>query len=121
MDKVTLLENKVKHLEDIINFLVFSDRYIFQKRVQFFDAKDISFGSNKGTRIGTSTSQKFAFHDATPVVQRSGSAQAIVSVASATQTTPWGYASQAQADGIITLLNELRAALIEKGLIKGSA
>jgi hypothetical protein len=44
----------------------------------------------------------------------------VVTTAS-TQTTPFGFATQAQADAIVTLANELRAALVEKGLIKGAA
>ena len=57
-----------------------------------------------------------------------------VNITAATQTTPWGFATQAQADALttrinqlvadnanlITLVNELRAAQVEKGLIKGS-
>lgn len=85
------------------------------------DAHDILFGATTGTKVGTATTQKLAFHGATPVAQRAGAAQTAVGTTAATQTTPWGFASQAQADGIITLLNELRAAMVEKGIIKGSA
>lgn len=83
--------------------------------------KNIILGTTTGTKIGTSTSQKLSFHNATPVIQRASSAQAASSTTASTQDVPWGYSTQAQADGIITLLNELRAALVEKGLIKGSA
>lgn len=53
--------------------------------------------------IGAGTSAKVGFHGATPTAQR----------ASADQAVATDLAS------VITLANELRAALIEKGLIKG--
>jgi len=103
---------------------------------------DYTLGTTTGTKIGTAANQKLAFHGATPVVQRAGSAQALVTATvgaalattAATQTTPYGF-SQAQADGLIArvnalivdnaalivLVNELRAAVVAKGLIKGSA
>lgn len=73
-----------------------------------------------GTQIGTATSQKLAFLGATPIVQRVGAAQAAVAGTAATNSSPYGYA-QAQADAIVTLVNELRAAMIAFGLIKGAA
>lgn len=76
-------------------------------------------GSASGTMIGNTT-DKLAFHGATPVVKRVGAAQAAVADTAATNVGPYGY-SQAQADGIVTLLNEIRAALVEKGIIKGAA
>lgn len=82
---------------------------------------DVVLDTVTGTTIGTATAQKLAFHAATPVIQRAGEAQAAVVTTSATQSTPYGFATQAQADAIVTLVNELRAALVEKGLIKGAA
>ena len=85
------------------------------------DAKDIVVGTSAGTKIGTSTSQKVGFYNATPIAQRSGAAQDAVVTTAATQTTPWGFATQAQADSIVTLVNELRAWAVAQGFIKGSA
>lgn len=104
--------------------------------VDHFDIVD----KPNGTIFGRTTTQKCAFHGATPVAQRSGSAQAAVTdtvgaalaTTAATQTTPYGF-SQAQADGLISrvnalivdnaaktvLINELRASLVEKGIIAG--
>ena len=70
--------------------------------------------------IGANTLQKVGFHGVTPVVQRTSSAQTAVTTTAATTTTPFGFATAAQADGVIVLLNELRAALVANGLIKGS-
>ena len=82
---------------------------------------NIVLGTTTGTKIGTATAQKLAFHNATPVIQRAGAAQAAVATTGATNSTPYGYSSEAQANAIVTLLNELRAAMVEKGLIKGAA
>ena len=36
---------------------------------------------------------------------------------SSTTTTPWGYATQGQADAIVTLLNNIRLALVANGIM----
>jgi len=54
------------------------------------------------------TVQKLGFFGATPTIQRANAAQAAL-------------AADANAATIVVLVNELRAALVEKGLIKGSA
>lgn len=93
---------------------------------------DIALGTTTGTKIGTATAQKLAFHNSTPVIQRAGAAQGSV-----TATSTDGTAAAASADlaalaaeaekigddvrATIVLANELRAALVEKGLIKGAA
>lgn len=83
--------------------------------------RHFKFGTSNGFRFGSAVGEKIAFHGATPVIQRAGAAQAAVVTTAATQTSPWGFATQAQADAIVTLVNELRAASVEKGLIKGAA
>lgn len=93
----------------------------FQQDVTVTDGKNIITGTTTGLKVGTATAQKLGFHNATPVIQRAGAAQAAVGTTAATQTNPWGFSTQAQADAIVTLVNEIRAALVEKGLIKGAA
>ena len=100
--------------------LLASDRYIFHKLIQILDGRNIQVGNTTGTKIATATTQKLGFHNATPVIQRTNANQAAVDTTGATNTTPFGYTTAAQANGIITLLNELRSALVEKGIIKGS-
>ena len=73
-----------------------------------------------GTQIATATTQLIAFYGATPIPQRAGAAQAQVVTTAPTNVTPYGY-TQAQATAILTLLNEVQAALVVLGLIKGSA
>jgi UDP-N-acetyl-D-mannosaminuronic acid transferase (WecB/TagA/CpsF family) len=88
--------------------------------VQVGDGSDIALGTTTGTKIGTSASQKLGFYGATPIAQRAGAAQAAVATTPATNSTPYGYA-EAQANAIVALVNELRAALVAVGLIKGAA
>lgn len=74
-----------------------------------------------GTNVGQDVSDKIAFYGSTPIVQRSGSAQAAISTTAATTTTPWGFTTSTQANAIVTLLTEVRATLVALGLMKGSA
>ncbi len=80
-----------------------------------------SNGNPDGQTFGNSTTDKISFYGKVPIVQRSGSAQAQVTTTAATSTTPYGYSTSAQADAVVTLVNEIRAALVAIGIIKGSA
>jgi len=74
-----------------------------------------------GYVVGQSTSDLVAFYGGTAIAQRANASQAAVTTTAATTTSPWGYSTSAQADGIVTLVNELRAALVAINIIKGSA
>lgn len=87
----------------------------------FADANNIAVGTGAGTIIATATNQKLGFYNATPITQRSGAAQAAVATTGATNIAPFGYTTAAQADAIVTLVNELRAWAVAQGFIKGSA
>jgi len=82
--------------------------------------RELSDARTDGQRLGQSSTDLVGFHGATPVAQRSGASQAAVSTTASTTTTPAGYATTTQANAIVTLVNELRAALVAKGLIAGS-
>ena len=102
---------------------------------------EVVFDTTVGTKLGTATAQKFAFHNATPVAQRAGAAQATVAgtvgaavVTTAPTLSAYGYTLTqatdllARVNSLIVdnaaqtvLLNEVRAALVEKGIIKGAA
>ncbi len=73
-----------------------------------------------GKTFGSSTTDPISFYGVTPVVQRSGSVQAAVTTTASSTSSPWGFATAAQADGVISLLNEIRATLVQNGMIKGS-
>ena len=77
--------------------------------------KQVSDGNPDGTVLGQSPADLISFYNTTPVAQRSGPAQAAVPSTAPVNTTPYGY-SQAQAEAIITLLNEIRATLVGVGL-----
>lgn len=71
---------------------------------------------NDTSHLGKLLTVKF-----TPLVQTAGASQAAVVTTAATNSSPYGFATQAQADAIVTLLNALRTANIAAGIIKGSA
>lgn len=74
-----------------------------------------------GLSVGQSASDPVGFHGTAPSAQRSGAAQAAVSASAAIAiSSGYGFATAAQADAIVTLVNELRAALVAKGVIAGS-
>lgn len=83
--------------------------------------KQVSDYNPDGTVLGQDTADKISFFGKTPIVQRSGSAGAAVTTTASQTTTPYGYSTSAQADAIVTLVNELRATLVAFGLHKGSA
>lgn len=85
-----------------------------------------------GTSLGVTTSDLISVYGKTPIAQRSGSTQAAVAVSTLTTasqtTTPYGFATSTQADNLTAtvaaqtvLLNEIRTALVNFGIIKGSA
>jgi hypothetical protein len=73
-----------------------------------------------GGSFGRNASDKLSFHGIQPVIMRSNVAQAAVATTAPTNTTPYGFTTSAQAQALITLVNELRAAMVEIGIIKGS-
>jgi hypothetical protein len=96
--------------------------------------------TTSGYKIGTSATQKVGFYGATPVVQRAGAAQAVIGAptyaapnASAANsgdaTTDTVIASlrtqlialAADVAANVVLVNELRAAQVAIGTIKGAA
>lgn len=85
------------------------------------DAVNVAVNATTGTKIGTAITQKLGFYNATPIAQRAGAAQVAIATTASTQTTPFGYTTQAQADAIVTLANELRAWAVAQGFIKGAA
>lgn len=94
------------------------------------DAKNIVVGTTTGTKIGTAVSQKIGFWNKAPVVQPSGSAQAALT--NSTGGTTDGTLAAVSGSGddaninnnfaeLHTLLDAIRTALVNTGLIKGAA
>ena len=64
-------EDRLAYLEGVVAALVASDRYTFQKHLQFLDGRNIQAGRSVGTKIGTAADQKIGFFGKTPIVQQS--------------------------------------------------
>lgn len=58
---------------------------------------------------------------ALPGATQASASQAAVVTTAPTNSTPYGYSTSAQALAIITLVNAIRTALVDTGIIKGSA
>lgn len=65
-------DEQIQILEDRINKLEKSDRYVFEKKIQFLDGRNIILGNKTGNMIGTDALQKIGFFGITPVTQRTG-------------------------------------------------
>ncbi len=97
------------------------------------DAKNIVVGTSTGTKVGTATTQKLGFWNATPIVQPSGSNQASLTDSSggsaSTTLSAVGATNGSDVSGAINnnfaslarLVNQLRSDLVAAGIIKGSA
>jgi hypothetical protein len=80
------------------------------------DAKNIAVGTTTGTQIGTAAAQKLGFFGKAPVVQQAGAGQAEVEAITGGESPTEG-----EFNGLVTLVLALRLALVNLGLIKGSA
>ena len=56
-------------IREELSVLIKSDRFTFEKLVQFLDGRNVQLGLTTGTKIGTSTNQKLGFFNKTPIVQ----------------------------------------------------
>jgi hypothetical protein len=112
----TTTANKIQVFVDGTNMVDFR-----AATINLVDAINIVAGSSTGNKIGTAITQKLGFYGVTPIAQRAGAAQAAVATTAATNVAPYGYTTAAQADAIVTLVNELRAWAVAQGMIKGAA
>lgn len=81
---------------------------------------NIGVGTSTGTKIGLSTSGKLGFFGVTPIIQPSGANQA-AAPAGGTGTAAGGWDTAAHRNSAIATINALRQALVDLGIIKGSA
>ena len=101
------LEQRIVYLEQVIATLLRSDRYNFQKHLQFQEGCNIILGTTTGTTIGTATTQKLGLFNATPVVQAS---------AISAPTTPGAVYAQSEAQSAVAAINSLRTAVKNIGI-----
>lgn len=80
--------------------------------------KYISDQNPDGSTFGTTTSDLISFYGVTPVDQAAGAAAA--GTTNATTTSPWGFATSTQANGISNLVNVMRTCLVDAGLMAAS-
>jgi hypothetical protein len=62
------LESFVKSRES--HEVLFSDRIVMQKNLQFLNSRNIQAGRTVGTKIGTADDQKIGFYGVEPVIQQ---------------------------------------------------
>lgn len=121
MNEFEQLRVRVELLEKQLKFFTRASTYNFPRSIEISDGKNLKVGDSLGTKIAENTTDKLGFYGVTPIVQRSGAAQAAVATTGSTNSSPYGYTSSTQADAIVTLVNELRAWAVAQGFIKGSA
>lgn len=74
-----------------------------------------------GTIIGQSSTDKLGFYGlATPVVRRSGTAQASIGPYTTTQTSAFGFSTSAMINEVLAQLKEVRDTLVAYGLWAGA-
>lgn len=67
--------------------------------------------------IGDTSTSQLAFYGATPAARTAFSAAAVVTTAAVSTTSNiWGFSTSTQANAIVSLVNEIRAALVTLGL-----
>jgi hypothetical protein len=73
------------------------------------------------TALANSPSGTLGFYGTTPITQRTSAAEALVTTTPATSGgTFFGYQTAAQANALVTLVDEIRNTLVALGLFKGS-
>lgn len=80
--------------------------------------RDWILDTTTGTKIGTATTQKLGFWNATPIVQPSGATQA---APAAYVSGAFGLDSAANMQALYDLVVAMRTALVNVGIMKGSA
>jgi len=77
----------------------------------------IGHNGEDGMCVGLASSEKLGFYGATPAARTDFTAAAVVTtVAVSTTSNIWGFSTSTQANAIVTLVNEIRAALVTLGL-----
>lgn len=85
--------------------------------IAIVDGVSISAGATTGTSFGTNTSQKISLYGVTPAVQPTIAAAVTNAAAISTGAGAFGF-TEAQANAIVTLLNDLRGDGITVGVWK---
>lgn len=73
-----------------------------------------------GTTLGQTATDKVGFWGATPIVQPTNANQAAAGTTASTTTSPAGYTTTTQATNLALLVDAMRTALVNAGIMKGS-
>lgn len=111
--EIQQLKQRVQQLEGMLSILIFSDRYVFQKNLQFQDGRNIQLATGTGSKVGTAIGQKIGFFNATPVAQQA----AMTAVNNSTIDTTYGTEERDVITNTRTRVSELETALENLGLI----
>jgi|TARA_Y100000034_G_scaffold29397_1_gene35399 hypothetical protein len=90
----------------------------FSEVIAMTDSVDFGVGSSDGTKLATASTQKLGFWGATPVVQAASADQA---APAAYATGAFGLNSDANMEALYDLVVAMRTALVNAGIMKGSA
>jgi hypothetical protein len=83
------------------------------------DYEQVTYNSATGAMIGSSATEKIAFFGITPTTQPTSSAQAALTLTTAT-TAGFGWSTSAGFIAAVAQLENIRASLVLLGLLKGS-
>jgi phage FluMu protein gp41 len=81
----------------------------------------VSDGRPDGLMVGQSATDKVGFFGTTPADQRASSAQAAITLVTATTSSPAGLVTVSGMQQLCNQVEEIRATLAELGLFKGAA
>ena len=84
------------------------------------DVEYIGANASGGMSFGQSSAELVSLYGATPITQPSGAAQAAGATDAATTGAATYGLTSAQANGVVSLLNAIRTALVNLGAMKGS-
>lgn len=104
--------------DGVLTWMEDEDYFKFSDDVMMADAENVVLDTTTGTKIGTATTQKLGFWNATPVVQPAGVTQA---APAAYTTGAFGLDSDAHMQALYDLVVAMRTALVNTGIMKGSA
>lgn len=84
------------------------------------DYEQVTYGSPSGAQMGCSATEKIGFFGTTPIVQRSGSTQAALTITTGT-SSGFSFTTTTAFSNFVAQVEEIRATLAALGLFKGAA
>ena len=83
--------------------------------------EQVTYNSPDGALVGADATKKVGFWGTTPVVQRSGAVQAALTLTTVIISAGVGFQTTAGMSACLALIEEMRAAMVQYGLLKGGA